>query len=227
MSRRCKIVKKKNLVEFVILGERNSGTNYLEKLLITNFNTKWNREYGSKHFFGFDDYSKNSNNILFICIIRNFTDWANSTFQKPYHLQRDLRISKDNFLNLEFWSYNDEFSGMTDDRLGKEIMEDRNIYTKKRYKNIFELREKKLKYLSEDLKDQVKNYILIKYEDLVNNFEDTMKKIKNLNLLEIKVKNFPQNIHQVGIKTTKKIIFKEDIVRHPDYNFELEKKFYN
>ena len=54
-----------------------------------------------------------------------------------------------------------------------------------------------------------------------------MKKIKNLNLLEIKVKNFPQNIHQVGIKTTKKIIFKEDIVRHPDYNFELEKKFYN
>ena len=42
-----------------------------------------------------------------------------------------------------------------------EIMEDRNIYTGERYKNIFELRYTKMKFLSEDLPNKVKHYTFI------------------------------------------------------------------
>ena len=44
-------------------------------------------------------------------------------------------------MNKEFYSYNDECSALKN---GKEIMEDRNIYTNKRYKNVFELRHTKI-----------------------------------------------------------------------------------
>jgi len=48
----------------------------------------------------------------------------------------------DEFLNKEFWSFYDN-EGNRD--TSKEIMIDRNIYTGKRYKNIFELRHTKIK----------------------------------------------------------------------------------
>ena len=65
---------------------------------------------------------------------------------------------------------------------GKEIIEDRNIYTKKRYKNIFELRHTKIKWMIEDLPNKVKNYIFIRYEELINNFDETLIKIKDKGL---------------------------------------------
>ena len=83
------------------------------------------------------------------------------------------------FLNKEFYSIYDDIN---DPRYNTEIMEDRHIYTGERYKNVFELRHIKHKYLLEDLPNKVKNYIFIKYEDLINNFETTMNLIKNKGL---------------------------------------------
>ena len=63
----------------------------------------------------------------------------------------------DEFLNKEFWSFNDN-NGNRDTT--KEILEDRNIYTGERYKNIFELRHTKIKWMLEDLpKKSEKLYI--------------------------------------------------------------------
>ena len=42
----------------------------------------------------------------------------------------------------------------------------------------FELRHIKLHYLIEDLPKKVKHCIIIKYEDLLNDFENTMERIK-------------------------------------------------
>jgi len=61
----------------------------------------------------------------------------------------------------------------------KEIMEDRHIKIKRRYKNIFELRNIKNNYLIYELKEKVKNYLLIRYEDLNNHFESVMMFIEN------------------------------------------------
>ena len=218
MSNRIKRIKKIPLKKYTILGERNSGTNYLQKLIDTNFHSEITWDYGWKHFFGFSDY-ENSEDVIFIGIVRKFPDWANSLFIKPWHLQRELRKSKENFLSSQFWSYKDEVS---DTKNGDEIIEDRNIYTRQRYNNIFDCRENKMRFLIEDMPKKVKNYILIRYEDLLYDFENTMTKIQKKFNFSIKTNNFPTNIKQINKLNIKKIT-NEDIVNNSNYSDKYEK----
>jgi len=174
-----------NITKIKIYGERCSGTNYLEQLILTNFNVKSLQTiYGWKHFFGYSQL-KNTDDTLFIGIVRDPTDWLNSFYINHHHLPITLYENTENFLNNTFYSLKDN---------GKEIMQDRHIFTKKRYKNIFELRETKLKYLLFDMPKLVKHYILIKYEDLINNFKDTIVNIAQKGLPINNLINYPQNI---------------------------------
>ena len=76
-----------------------------------------------------------------------------------------------------------------------EISIDRNIETNERYKNIFELRHIKNKFLVEKMPTLVKNYCLITYDNLIENFVDVMNKMKDYNLPIKSNVNFPLNIH--------------------------------
>ena len=155
-----------------IYGERCSGTNYLEELINANFDIiiKW--DYGWKHFFGVNDLT-DSKDTLFIGIVRNPYTWINSFYRTPHHLPSQLK-NIDSFLNDEFYSIHDD---------NIEIMNDRNIYTKERYKNIFDMRYTKIKFLTEDMYKLVDNYILITYENLIEDFHNTLHKIKNKGLI--------------------------------------------
>ena len=155
-----------------IYGERCSGTNYLEQLLLLNFDVEIVWCYGWKHFFGYSDLS-NSDDTLFIGIVRNLEDWINSLYREKHHLPEQLRENIDTYLNDTFYSIDDNNS---------EIMSDRNIDTGERYKNIFELRLVKNKYLIEKMPKLVKNYCLITHDDLVDSFADIMYKLKNCGL---------------------------------------------
>ena len=44
------------ITKFTILGERASGTTFLQHAIRENFNLSVTWEYGFKHFFGFSDY---------------------------------------------------------------------------------------------------------------------------------------------------------------------------
>ena len=112
-------------------------------------------------------------------------------------------------------------------------MNDRNIYTGNRYKNIFELRHTKIKWMLEDLPNKVKNCIFIRYEDLINDFDNTLLKIKNKGL---KVKTnikFPLNTD--NYKNTKNNKFRkkpnsisrEFILSNSNLIPLYEKKLYN
>jgi len=199
------------LKKFTIYGERCSGTNYLENIMLANFDIELTWDYGWKHFFGFqNDQLKNSDDTLFICIIRNPIEWINSFYKQKYHLP--LRYTEmneeekiDAFLNKEFWSFNDKNGNRN---VEKEIMEDRNIYTGERYKNIFELRYTKIKFMQEDLPNKIKNYIFIKYEDLLYDFKNTLNKIKDKGLKIKDEQNFPLNI----------TMYKKDITKTFDIN---------
>jgi hypothetical protein len=184
-----------------IYGERCSGTNYLEQLLITNFDITLTWEYGWKHFFGFNDLS-NSDDVLFIGIIRNIYDWINSFYRDQHHLPLELGGDLYKFLDSEFYSvYN-----ITENN---EIMQDRNLENNERYKNIFELRHIKNKFLIESMPKLVKNYLLITYDDLADNFVSVMNKIKNCNL-EVKPNiEFPYNISYYKDEKNKIFIKKE------------------
>jgi len=181
-----------------IYGERCSGTNYLENLLLINFNVEITWKYGWKHFFGFNNLN-NTDDILFIGIVRNLYDWINSFYREKHHVPRLITENIDTFLTHEFYSiYNN----------GNEIMADRNMETNERYKNIFDLRRVKNKFLINKMPTLVKNYCIITYDELLNNFTDIMNNLKDSYCLEIKNDiEFPLNIKYY--KYNKKIEYKK------------------
>lgn len=182
-----------SISKYTIYGERCSGTNYLQNVMSLNFETELTWEHGQKHFFGYNDnIVKDSDDTLFICVVRDIHKWINSLFNDRFHLPIGLsyfcsrKYDIHNFLNKEFYSVLDPF-------FRNEIMEDRNIITKQRYKNIFEMRHTKLEYMIEELPKKVKHYIFIRYEDLVDNFEQTMCLIRDKGLKVNDDGNFPIN----------------------------------
>ena len=165
-----------------IYGERCSGTNYLEQLVITNFDATVVSDYGHKHFFGFNDLSV-SDDTLFIGIVRNLPDWINSFYRNQHHLPNRLRNHVDAFLNNEFFSIHDD---------GSLIETDIHIETTEIYKNIFELRHVKNKFLVETMPTLVKNYKLITYDYLTSDFVNAMNQLKDCGLAAKPC--FPMNI---------------------------------
>jgi hypothetical protein len=205
-----------------IFGERCSGTNYLEELLRINFDVEIVWSFGWKHFYGFNDITKNSDDVLFIGIIRNLEDWVNSLFRQKHHLPWAVTKNVDTFLNSEFYSVT---------AAQDEIMFDRNIETKERYKNIFEARHIKNKYLIETMPTLVKNYCLVTYDDLVHHFDFIMSVIKNYDLQVKQNIKFPLNVEHyklckdVGYVKKPNSIPKELII--PKANLHYEKMLFH
>lgn len=226
--------------KFVIYGERCSGTNYLECLIKQNFNVTISFLYGHKHFFGFEDKEKlkNAHDTLFICITRDICKWINSFFRELHHhpLKYNKTLTKeerlDNFLNEKWFSVNDYFHNYktwTSELKINDKCVDRNIYTNKKYDNIFELRHIKHKYLLKELPKLVPNYIFIRYEDLINNFEKTMYAIKEKGLVVKDDKIFPVNTNKYKksnkiFKEKKDYISCELILNHKSLNKKYEIK---
>ncbi len=148
---------------FTIYGERCSGTNYLEELIINNFNLDLTWEFGFKHFFMANEFknSQKENETLFIGIVRNPIDWLHSFYSSPHHVPKINTLLK-NFL------FNTFVSVHTDGTMIEQS-----------YKNIFELRKSKNNYLLNVMPTKVKNYVLIRYEDLASTPDVVLNQIKN------------------------------------------------
>ena len=211
-----------------IYGERCSGTNYLEQLLLKNFNVQMiPHEYGHKHFFGFHNLN-DSDNVLFICVVRDPVTWINSFYKNPWHVHPNMTTSTLSFLSQPFQSVIDKSyqkSFPSNANIGDINKEDVDMYTKKPYKNIMELRHVKLKWMIETLPTMVKNYCLIRYEDLVDHFEETMDILKETGLSLKNKDTFPEN-HNLYKKQTSEVyvsktyneITKKDLLHHKSFN---------
>jgi len=216
---------------FTIYGERCSGTNYIEKLILKNFDVKLTWEFGYKHFFGFSNF-ENSDDVLFIGIIRNPFEWLNSFYKNPWELPAHLIENVDSFLNSEFYSVHNPNPSNIYYKVDKptECLEDRNIYTGDRYVNVFEMRYTKINFLKNDMPNKVNNFILIRYEDLLDNFENTMNSFLKFGL---KYKsNPPVNVFgykgvsgQKYVKKTYNDISENKIYNHKYFNKRIESEF--
>jgi len=166
---------------FTIQGERCSGTHFIQYALTFNFHIEYKillneKHLNEKHFFGFNENiynEENSNNIIFFYVVRDPVEWIDSFFKRLHHVPAENKKSIENFINNEFYSIYEEGP-----KNKEEIMEDRNIVTKERYKNIFELRKIKNDYMLNHVKNKVKYFYLLRYEDLRDNYEATLEKIK-------------------------------------------------
>lgn len=165
-------------MEFTILGERCSGTSWLTSLIKDNFQIKLVWTVGWKHFFayqGFEEQVLNNQHIIYFGIVRNPVDYLMSFYKKPHHQSTDRRKDLKTFLLSEFYSIH---TATNNPKCGQEIIIDRGV-DGNRYKNIFEMRNEKCKFLFEKMPSLAKNYFFIKYEDLKKNPENILEKIQS------------------------------------------------
>jgi hypothetical protein len=194
-----------NLKTFTILGERCSGTHYLQYSILNNFELEYLKL--EKHFFGHSELSNNPE-MLYICLIRDPVEWIDSFFKRLHHVPSENSKDIDSFLNNEWRSI--------DDTTGIEIMEDRHIISKKRYTDIFELRQVKNEYLM-SLKN--KNTLILKYEDLRDNYDYILNQIHQQFCLTRKDNNhFVKIIKYKGTYdleySKKEILLKPEIIEY-------------
>ena len=203
---------------FTIYGERCSGTNFLMNAILKNFDVEYTIKYSFKHFFGFYDFDtfKNSNEddeILFIGITREPISWIDSFYKKMHHIPIENKKNIQTFLFNNFYSIYEDTN--------TEIIEDRHIITKERYKNIFELRKVKNNFLINDMPKKVKNYLLIRYEDIRDNYE------KVLDYFHIKFNLVKKNDRYIRInnyKGTKDYMFYKKHITLNKYVINIIKK---
>ena len=198
---------------FVILGERSSGTNFLEQAIIQNFKLKYldlstSSDNSFKHFYGFDHQSiLNDPGTIVFCIIRETVEWVDSFFNSPYHVNSNLKNNITDFIT-KIWISNNE-------KTLKEITEDRNIHNGEYYLNIFEMRNTKIKYMY-DL--NVPNKYILNYNDLRDNFNSTMLDIQKQFNLNKRLLYFQNITSYKGLNNTapfviKKINLEQDIIQ--------------
>jgi hypothetical protein len=162
---------------YTILGERRSGTNFLEQLISDNFELKLDWLGGWKHFFGYsgyDDKLKNNQDVIYFCIVRNPVDFLISFYNSKLLQPIERTQNIESFLLNEFYSvysYKGKYVDILDDRNFKN----NNL----RFKNIFEMRSIKCKYLLDDMPNLVNNYYFIRYEDLKHNTNFVLTDISN------------------------------------------------
>lgn len=160
-----------------IFGERCSGTNYLEHLLLKNLEAiEITSQFGFKHCFHREIGEKTSD-CLFVIIYRSPLDWLRAMHKIPHHAAFELRgIPFEDFIRKEWWCQWDETSEVTPDNplYGKEIMIDRCPLTHKRFTNIIKLRRAKICDY-ESLRDKADNLIYITLEELKIYPEDFIK----------------------------------------------------
>lgn len=209
--------------KFFILGERCSGTNFLHSSLNKNFKLEYNSIFGHKHFFGHKGFPNNSD-TLFVGITREITSWINSFYSTPHHVGYPCRENKNAFLTKEFFSCWD--SGKNQ---GKDIVEDYHWKLKRRFKNIFELRVVKNNFLLYEMPKRVNNYILIRYEDLRDDYKNTLDRIKlkfDLEMLHdnyVPITNYKGYANQKVYKKKEIYHFKDiDIINRANLHSEFD-----
>lgn len=158
---------------FQIYGERNSGTNYLDKILRSAVSLDANRVLGSTpksknphgHVFGFkhwfvDDQclqQTSAENTLFVVVFRHPLFWIRSMIQRPYQAQRHVGLEPGEFIRRQWYA----------EENGKEMMIERDPLSGDRFSNIMALRVAKNQHFLA-LEDRVENFMLTRYEDLLS-----------------------------------------------------------
>lgn len=143
----------KALIEnFTIFAERHSGTNFLEKCIKNSFGIPVTWKYGWKHFWTHHNKTiPDSQNTLFIGMVRNPYSWIPAMYKKPYHiiLKKTTLL---NFMNCKIISVGEK---------GRVLEQE--------YNDIFNLRETKDQHLLNIMPNICENYLLLNFENLFNN----------------------------------------------------------
>jgi hypothetical protein len=220
--------------EIAVIGERCSGTNFARELIGKNFpncdivtNTKdeGRNKYAHKHFFPWINltnykiklklenadcsFLNNSNKCLFIFIVRNVYDWLRSFYLTPYHVSPNLL--NQGFLHFISTEWKVEDRPLTS-------VDQWNPYEQRPFSNVIELRKYKImNYLS--IGNYVDNFLIVRYEDLVENRENFISYVSEKYNIKIGEMNVGEIYHKKKYFDFQEIEL-EFINNHVDWNIE-------
>lgn len=144
-----KLFGRKPITAIQIVGQRCSGTNYLQTLCEQNIQgIEQYQPLGWKHG-PFRKIPKDTNHILFLVAFRNPYNWVRSLHQYPHHAHKSLHdIPFSEFIRSEWYCVWNQDGGVKpgDERFGEEMMVERNPETGERYRNVFDLRAHKNRF---------------------------------------------------------------------------------
>lgn len=90
-----------------VFGERNSGTNFLQEILLKNTDIPLTWEYGWKHFPNYDLLKEDTDDTLFIVIVRDLTTWLHSFQGTMHHVPDNIKsLQFSDFLKKKWISAN-------------------------------------------------------------------------------------------------------------------------
>ncbi len=133
---------------FQVIGERNSGTNYVEALIASNLSIKPCSDYGWKH--GFPTMPASSDNVFIVAVSRDAFSWVKSMYVRPYHATPELAaLDFPSFIRAEWDTILDKHYSFklasVDERIGAPLQLDRHPIEGRKLSNIMELRSLKLR----------------------------------------------------------------------------------
>lgn len=219
----------KPIKRFKIYGERNSGNNFLWKLLETNFGRALdqiienNVKYYWRHANPDNSIKIKYPGIVEVFVIRNLNDWLVSMYKNPYHLKKFKKF--DRFL-LEKQKSNEK--QYIDFRTNQIInIEDTG-------KTIFEIRYYKMLKIFEYLNNN-DNIIIVNLENLQNEkkcrfFLDKIKEVFNFKPKNDEYKVvFPHTKSKTNVKNRE---YNVDVTKYKNiinskHNIEIENKIKN
>ena len=162
-----------------VFGERNSGTNYVNSLVLRNcrssnfdslFNAKNKAAFGWKH--GFPTMLGTPDDVLAIAVYREPIDWLHSLHRAPWHTPAHLReCTFSQFIRSEWVSLiDDEGFGIdkSDGRWGHELLADRDPLTGDRFANAMRMRNAKNRGFA-SLDKRFANVLRVTYETVAAN----------------------------------------------------------
>lgn len=212
---------KNQIKRFVICGERCSGTNFLYHIIARNFpHLVYAAGFGTTHaFWWFNqpiDHKKlqrikysskavslsESEDCLFIFIIRNPYDWLRSFYLSPYQVHKDL-------LSRGFFHFiSSEWKSTSDYDYPQAEIDNSNPITNKPFSNVLELRKYKI-LNSLNIRNLVENYLFVRYEDVAKNPEKFINFIAQFYNMRKNMQFIPVNTYKgVGIPYKKKNYFR-------------------
>tara|TARA_R110002012_G_scaffold313722_2_gene525566 strand:+ start:11516 stop:12262 length:747 start_codon:yes stop_codon:yes gene_type:complete len=191
----------KKVEEFKIIGERCSGTYYIQRLIEHNLKIAHTDEYGHKHFWS-KRQNKYPKNLLIVCVVREPYSWMQSFFEKKWHLPEHLhKADFKTFVQSEMYSVKDNNIPSIAGEIGSEILADRSYITKRRFKDIFELRHTKMNFLFHEFPSMCSNMIIVRLEDFQNDFNQALNVIAHEFQIEKKLFPYENLIHYKGNPT--------------------------
>jgi len=173
-----------NITRVCILGERVSGTCFIQSLITSNTKLKVDVTYGHKHFFQDVDKICNGDTtgVLFVFVTRDIISWLSSMKNTPYHAALPIRNCKDfsKFIRMEWSCIHDNTSGISelDKKYGSEMINERDPYTGKMFENIIHMRTSKIDHCMA-IGKIVENFIHVRYEDVRDEPENFIQTISD------------------------------------------------